>query len=66
MFSFGAEGTFRQASSLAFVGPLDLEFRLCDFSLQETQRNGGRIRCSTPPRPTRLEIPAPLVPGRAS
>jgi hypothetical protein len=66
MFSFGAEGTFRQASNLAFAGPLELEFRLCDFSLQETQRNGGRIRCRTPARPARLEIPSPLVPGRAS
>jgi len=63
-FSFSREGEFRQATSLRFVSASELEFQLCDYSLAETQRNRGTIRCSGPAHPKRLQIPTPLVPDR--
>jgi hypothetical protein len=53
-----------QATSLRFVSASEVEFQLCEYSLAETQRNRGRIRCSGPPHPKRLQVPAPLVPNR--
>ena len=63
-FSFSREGNFVQATSLRFVSPLEVEFQTCEYSYAETQRNRGRISCSRPPRPQRLQIPAPLIAGR--
>ena len=65
-FSFSPEYALRQAAELRSVGPSEIEFNLCEYSLQETQSNHGRIRCLEPPRPQRLHIPSPLVAGRAS
>lgn len=63
-FSFSSEGNFMQATSLRFVSPTELEFQLCQYSLAETQRHRGRITCSRPARPQRLQVPAPLIAGR--
>ena len=63
-FAFSREGEFRQATSLRFVSASEVEFQLCEYSLAETQRNRGKIRCSRPAHPKRLQIPAPLVPGQ--
>jgi hypothetical protein len=65
-FSFSSEDTRRQATELKFVGPSDLEFNLCRYSIRETQRDHGRIQCAEPPTLQRLRIPSPLVAGRAS
>jgi hypothetical protein len=65
-FSFSSEDTLRQATELKFVGPSEVEFKLCGYSIRETQRNHGRTQCAEPPRLQRLRIPSPLVPGRAS
>ena len=42
-FSF-SESIVRQGTELRFVGPSEVEFKLCDYSIQETQSNHGRIR----------------------
>jgi hypothetical protein len=63
-FSFSREGEFMRATSLRFVSASEVELQLCEYSLAETQRNRGEIRCSTPAEPRRLQIPAPLVPNR--
>jgi len=63
-FSFSGEGNFQLGSSLSFVSPSELQFEMCEYSLAETQRNRGRISCSRPARPQRLQIPAPLTAGR--
>ena len=63
-FSFSAEGKHVQATSLRFVSALELEFQTCEYAMAETQRNRGTISCSRPPRPQRLQIPAPLITGR--
>jgi hypothetical protein len=63
-FSFSREGQFMQATSLRFVSPSEVEFQLCEYSLEETQRNRGKTRCSRPAHPKRLQIPTPLVPGQ--
>jgi hypothetical protein len=63
-FSFSGEGTFVLATSLRFVSASEVEFQLCEYSLAETQRNRGTIRCSDPPNPKRLQIPTPLVAGQ--
>ena len=63
-FSFSREREFVQATSLRFISALEVEFQLCEYSLAETQRNRGKIRCSQPPHPIRLRIPSPLVPGQ--
>jgi hypothetical protein len=65
-FSFSSEDTLRQATELKFVGSSEVEFKVCGYSIQETQRNHGRIRCAEPARPQRLRIPSPIVDGRAS
>ena len=63
-FSFSREGEFVQATSLRFVSASAVEFQLCEYSLAETQRNRGQIRCSGPAQPKRLQIPMPLVPNQ--
>ena len=63
-FSFSREGEFMQATSLRFVSASEVEFRLCEYSLAETQRQRGTTRCSGPSHPKRLQIPTPLVPGQ--
>ena len=63
-FSFSREGQFMQATSLRFVSPSEVVFQLCEYSLEETQRNRGKTRCSRPAHPKRLQIPTPLVPGQ--
>ena len=65
-FTFSPEYVLRQATDLKFVGPSEVEFKLCEYSLKETQRNHGRIRCLASARPQRLRIPSPLVTGRTS
>ncbi|HTH04125.1 MAG TPA: hypothetical protein VL882_27820, partial [Vicinamibacterales bacterium] len=65
-FSFSSKSELNQATELTFVGTSEIEFRLCRYSIQETQRNHGRINCSEPARPQRLRIPSPLVSGRPS
>jgi hypothetical protein len=65
-FSFSPEGFPRQATALRFLKPSEVEFKLCDYSIEETQRSRGRIRCAEPARLQRLRIPSPLVAGRAS
>ena len=65
-FSFSPEHVLRQGTELRFVNPSEVEFKLCEYSLQETQSNRGRIRCLEPARPQRLRIPSPLVAGRTS
>lgn len=59
-FSFSAENVLRQGTELRFVGPSEVEFKLCAYSIQETQSNQGRIRCLEPARPQRLRIPSPF------
>jgi hypothetical protein len=61
-FGFSREGEFMQATSLRFVSASEVEFQLCEYSLAETQRNLGKISCSRPAHPKRLQIPTPLVP----
>jgi hypothetical protein len=63
-FGFSGEHRFVQATSLRFVSASEVEFQLCEYSLAETQRNRGKIRCSGRPHPKRLQIPTPLVPGQ--
>lgn len=65
-FSFSPENVLRQGTELRFVGPSEVEFKLCEYSIQETQSNYGRIRCLEPARPQRRRIPSPLVAGRTS
>jgi hypothetical protein len=42
-FTFSSEHTPRQATELKFLGPSEVEFKLCGYSIRETQRNHGRI-----------------------
>jgi hypothetical protein len=63
-FSFSNEGAIRRAARLTFISPLELEFQLCDYSIEETRQNRGVIRCSGAQRPQRLRIPSPLVADR--
>lgn len=63
-FSFSREREFMQATSLRFISGSEIEFQLCEYSLAETQRNRGKIRCRGPAHPKRLRIPTPLVPGQ--
>jgi len=63
-FGFASEGEFRQATALRFVSASEVEFQLCEYSLAETQRNRGKIRCSRPPHSRRLQVPRPLVTGQ--
>ena len=35
-----------QATSLRFISVSEIEFQLCEYSLAETQRKRGKIRCS--------------------
>lgn len=65
-FTFSSEQTIKRGTHLRFVGRLELEFQLCPYSIRETQRTRGQIRCTQPPRPQRLRIPSPLVSGRPS
>lgn len=61
---FSREDEFNLATQLVFVLPGELEFQLCEYSLDETRRRGGEVLCSQPARPQRLRIPFPLVAGR--
>jgi hypothetical protein len=63
-FSFASERTIRFATGLTFVSSAELEFQVCEYSMEETQRNRGQIRCSEPARRQRLHIPVPLVTNR--
>ena len=45
---FSGEHKFVQATSRRFVSASEVEFRLCEYSLAETQRNRGKISCSGP------------------
>jgi hypothetical protein len=63
-FSFSTERTIRFATGLTFVSPAEIEFQVCEYSIEETQRRRGQIRCGQPARPQRLRIPLPLVTNR--
>lgn len=63
-FSFSTEGTLRHGTQLTFVSNDALELKICTYSLAETQRSGGEIRCSEPRRTQRLRVPSPFVPNR--
>jgi hypothetical protein len=63
-FSFSTEATLRQGTQLTFVSNDELEFQICRYSLAETQRSGGDIRCAEPRRTQRLRVPSPFVPNR--
>lgn len=63
-FSFSNERQVRYASGLKFVSAEELEFDLCTYSIPETQRRHGEIRCSEPAHAKRMRIPWPLVAGR--
>ncbi len=68
-FTFSAEatlrrGTARRGAQLTFVSNDALEFQICTYSLAETQRRKGEMRCTEPPRPQRLPVPTPFVPNR--
>ena len=63
-FSYSTEKVIKRAERLTFVSPLELEFQLCEYSLAETQRHGGKIECSQPAAPQRIRIPSPLVADR--
>jgi hypothetical protein len=65
-FSFSSESVLNHGAELKFLGTSEVEFQLCGYSIQETQRNHGQVRCLEPARPQRLRIPSPLVAGRTT
>lgn len=60
--SLAGERDKRLARNLRFVAPLEIEFQLCAYSLEE-RRTTGEWRCSGPAEHRRLEIPSPLATG---
>ena len=63
-FSFSPEGTLRHGTGLRFASNEELEFEVCEYSLEETRRSGGAVRCASPLRPQRVRVPAPFVANR--
>lgn len=63
-FSFSTESTPKRAMGLTFIAPLELEFQLCQYSLDDTARNGRQRECSQPAQSQRLRVPHPLVADR--
>lgn len=62
-FSFSSDRAVRRAGSLTFVSPSEIEFLVCDYSIEHVRRTGDREACLHPPRRQRLVIPSPLVRG---